>query len=32
MQVGVLVPQGWKHEYDGWDPARAWARTLELAR
>jgi len=32
MQVGVLVPQGWKHEYDGWDPARAWTRTLELAR
>ena len=32
MQVGVLVPQGWKHEYDGWDPARAWDRTVELAR
>jgi len=32
MQVGVLVPQGWKHEYDGWDPAQAWTRSLELAR
>lgn len=32
MQVGVLIPQGWKGEYDGWDPAAAWARTLELAR
>lgn len=32
MQAGVLVPQGWKHEYDGWDPALAWTRTLELAR
>jgi len=32
MHVGVLVPQGWKHEYDGWDPATAWARTVELAR
>jgi F420-dependent oxidoreductase-like protein len=32
MQVGLLIPQGWKHEYDGWDPAAAWARTLELAR
>jgi F420-dependent oxidoreductase-like protein len=32
MQVGVLIPQGWKGEYDGWDPVRAWSRTLELAR
>jgi alkanesulfonate monooxygenase SsuD/methylene tetrahydromethanopterin reductase-like flavin-dependent oxidoreductase (luciferase family) len=32
MKVGVLIPQGWKNEYDGWDPAAAWQRTLELAR
>ena len=32
MQVGVLIPQGWKGEYDGWDPAAAWARTVDLAR
>jgi F420-dependent oxidoreductase-like protein len=32
MQVGVLAPQGWKGEYDGWDPAAAWARTIELTR
>jgi F420-dependent oxidoreductase-like protein len=25
-----LTPQGWKHEYDGWDPAEAWGRTVEL--
>jgi F420-dependent oxidoreductase-like protein len=31
VQVGVMAPQGWKHEYDGWDPAAAWARTVELA-
>ncbi len=31
MQVGLMVPQGWKGEYDGWDPAAAWARTVELA-
>jgi F420-dependent oxidoreductase-like protein len=31
MQVGLMAPQGWKHEYDGWDPAEAWARTIELA-
>ena len=31
MDVGVLIPQGWTGEYDGWDPARAWARTVWLA-
>jgi F420-dependent oxidoreductase-like protein len=32
VQVGLLIPQGWKGEYDGWDPAEAWARTVDLAR
>jgi F420-dependent oxidoreductase-like protein len=31
MQVGLMAPQGWKGEYDGWDAADAWARTIELA-
>ncbi len=31
MKVGLLAPQGWKHEYDAWDPRAAWERTLELA-
>ena len=31
MQVGLMAPQGWKGEYDGWSPADAWARTVELA-
>jgi F420-dependent oxidoreductase-like protein len=31
MQVGLMAPQGWKGEYDGWRPADAWARTIELA-
>jgi F420-dependent oxidoreductase-like protein len=31
MQVGLMAPQGWKGEYDGWKAALAWARTLELA-
>jgi F420-dependent oxidoreductase-like protein len=31
MKVGLLVPQGWKGEYTGWDAAAAWARTVELA-
>jgi hypothetical protein len=30
MQVGLMVPQGWKGEYDGWPADRAWARSLEL--
>jgi F420-dependent oxidoreductase-like protein len=32
MRVGLMAPQGWKGEYDGWDPTRAWANTTELAR
>ena len=32
MKVGILTPQGWKHEYDGWDPAEAWQRTVDLTR
>ena len=31
MQVGLMTPQGWKGEYDGWDPAEAWQRTIELS-
>ncbi len=31
MQVGLMAPQGWKGEYDGWKPQDAWARTMELA-
>ena len=27
-----MAPQGWKGEFDGWDPAAAWARTVELTR
>lgn len=32
MQVGLMAAQGWKGEYDGWQPADAWARTVELAK
>lgn len=32
MDVGVIVPQGWQGEYDGWDPAEAWERTAAVAR
>jgi F420-dependent oxidoreductase-like protein len=32
MKAGLLIPQGWKCEYNSWDPALAWSRTLDLAR
>ncbi len=32
MKVGLIVPQGHKHEYVGWDPADAWERSIELSR
>jgi F420-dependent oxidoreductase-like protein len=31
MKVGLMAPQGWKGEYDGWGAAEAWQRTVELA-
>ena len=31
MQAGIIVPQGWTGEYDGWEPARAWDRSVEVA-
>ncbi len=32
MRVGVIVPQGWTGEYDGWAADRAWERTVAVAR
>jgi F420-dependent oxidoreductase-like protein len=32
VKVGVIVPQGWTGEYDGWEPRRAWLRTEAVAR
>jgi F420-dependent oxidoreductase-like protein len=32
MKLGVIVPQGWTGEYDGWDPLEAWRRTATVAR
>jgi F420-dependent oxidoreductase-like protein len=31
MRVGIIVPQGWTGEYDGWDATRAWARSVAVA-
>ena len=32
MKVGIIVPQGWTGEYDGWDAEVAWRRTVRVAR
>ena len=32
MKIGVIVPQGWVGEYDGWDPLDAWRRTTAVAQ
>jgi len=32
MKIGILVPQGWIGEYDGWEPRDAWRRSTEIAR
>ena len=32
MKLGIIVPQGWTLEYAGWEPERAWARTVAVAQ
>jgi F420-dependent oxidoreductase-like protein len=32
VRFGAFVPQGWKTEFAGWDPADAWARAREVAK
>ena len=32
LDVGIIVPQGWTGEYDGWEPLRAWRRTVAVAQ
>ncbi len=32
MRLGIIAPQGWVGEYDGWEPQRAWARTVAVAQ
>jgi F420-dependent oxidoreductase-like protein len=31
MRIGVIVPQGWVGEYNGWNATDAWARTRDVA-
>ena len=32
MKVGIIAPQGWIGEYDGWATLAAWQRTVQVAR
>jgi alkanesulfonate monooxygenase SsuD/methylene tetrahydromethanopterin reductase-like flavin-dependent oxidoreductase (luciferase family) len=32
VRLGLLLPQGYFNEFDGWQPDRAWARVVEVAR
>jgi len=31
VKIGVIVPQGWTREYEGWRSTDAWARASDLA-
>jgi alkanesulfonate monooxygenase SsuD/methylene tetrahydromethanopterin reductase-like flavin-dependent oxidoreductase (luciferase family) len=31
MKVGLVLPQGYFNEFEGWSPSRAWDRIVELA-
>jgi F420-dependent oxidoreductase-like protein len=31
VKVGIITPQGWTGEFDGWEPDRAWSRTVAVA-
>jgi F420-dependent oxidoreductase-like protein len=32
MKLGIIVPQGWTGEYEGWEPEPAWVRSVAVAR
>ena len=32
MRVGLIIPQGWTGDYDGWEPRAAWLRSVEVAQ
>ena len=32
MKAGLILPQGWFGEFEGWDPVRAYGRVIEIAR
>jgi len=32
VRLGLLLPQGYFNEFDGWEPTRAWERIVAIAR
>jgi len=32
MKVGIIAPQGWMGEYDGWETLAAWRRTVQVTQ
>ena len=32
MKIGLILPDGYFNEFEGWDPEVAWSRVLEVAR
>jgi len=32
MKIGIIAPQGWMGEYDGWETLVAWRRTVQVTR
>lgn len=32
MRLGLLIPQGYFNDFEGWEPRRAWDRMVEIAR
>ena len=32
LDIGIIVPQGWTGEFNGWDSVQAWARTRDVAK
>jgi len=32
VKIGVIVPQGWTGEYDGWEAEAAWKRSVAVAQ
>lgn len=32
MKAGLILPQGWFGEFDGWDPLQAYDRVVEIGR
>ena len=32
VRIGLQLPQGYFNEFDGWEPAKAWQRILEISQ